>query len=112
MLPDGYDAEEDAEAVMALLNAREIERYELIVEPDILHAPAVEGAVHHNRQALEIRALAGTAAAVENDRPHTVVGQLALDRLFYRLVAKPCCPSIRQGPSNFDCVCALGAALP
>jgi hypothetical protein len=42
----------------------------------------------------------------------TVVGQLALDRLFYRLVAKPCCPSIRQGPSNFDCVCALGAALP
>ena len=35
-------------------------------------------------------------------RPHTVVGQLALDRLFYRLVAKPCCPSIRQGPANFE----------
>ena len=51
-----------------------------LVEPDILHAPAVEGAVDHDRQALDIGALAGAAAAVENDRPHTVVGQLALDR--------------------------------
>src|SRR5205809_183252 len=52
----------------------------LLVEPDILHAPAVEGAVDHDRQALDIGALAGAAAAVENDRPHIVVGQLALDR--------------------------------
>src|SRR5258705_11121275 len=52
----------------------------LLVEPDILHAPAVEDAVAHDRQALDIGALAGAAAAVENDRPHIVVGQLALDR--------------------------------
>ena len=56
------------------------ERIHLLVEPDILHAPAVEDAVDHDRQALDIRALAGAAAAVENDRPHIVVGQLALDR--------------------------------
>ena len=34
------------------------ERIHLLVEPDILHAPA------HDRQALNIRALAGAAAAV------------------------------------------------
>ena len=51
------------------------ERIHLLVEPDILHAPAVEDAVDHDRQALDIRALAGAAAAVENDRPHTAVGR-------------------------------------
>jgi len=51
----------------------------LLVEPDILHAPAVEDAVDHDRQAFDIGALAGAAAAVENDRPHIVVGQLAFD---------------------------------
>src|SRR5262245_57780508 len=55
-------------------------RVHLRVEPDILHAPAVEDAVDHDRQALDIGPLAGAAAAVENDRPHIVVGQLALDR--------------------------------
>src|SRR6516165_12614157 len=56
------------------------ERIHLLVEPDILHAPAVEDAVDHDCQALHIRTLAGAAAAVENDRSHTVVDQLALDR--------------------------------
>jgi hypothetical protein len=54
--------------------------YQLLVEPDILHAPAVEDAVDHDRQALDIGTLASPATAVENDRPHAVVGQLAFDR--------------------------------
>src|SRR6516162_3084566 len=56
------------------------ERIHLLVEPDVLHAPSGEDAIDHDCQAFDIGALTGAAAPVENDRPHIVVGQLALDR--------------------------------
>src|SRR5467141_211059 len=52
----------------------------LFVEPDVFHAPAVEDAVDHDRQALDPGLLAGPAAAIEDDRPGVVLRQLALDR--------------------------------
>src|SRR5438552_7660883 len=58
----------------------------LFVEPDVLHAPAVEDAVDHDRQPLHMRLPAGRAAVVKDDRPGAVFRQLPLD-LPYQLLA-------------------------
>ena len=47
----------------------------LFVEPHILHAPAVEQAVDHDRQSLQLRLPAGRKAVVVKDRPSTIVLQ-------------------------------------
>src|SRR5207253_1599477 len=49
------------------------------VQPNILHAPAVEQAVDHDRQSLELRLPAGRKAIVEKDRPRTILLQLPVD---------------------------------
>src|SRR5215813_3578113 len=51
----------------------------LFVEPDVLHAPAVEQAVHHDRQALDLRQRAGRSAGVKNDRTDHFLGQHSFD---------------------------------
>ena len=51
----------------------------LPIEPDILHAPAVEHAVRHDRQAFDLRLPARREAVVEQDRPRTVLLQFPVD---------------------------------
>jgi hypothetical protein len=51
----------------------------LFVEPDVLHAPAVEDAVDHHRQPLHPRLPTRRAAAVIDDRPGAVLRQLPFD---------------------------------
>ena len=51
----------------------------LSIQPNILHAPAVEQAVDHDRQSLELRLPAGRKAIVEKDRPRTILLQLPVD---------------------------------
>ena len=51
----------------------------LFVEPDILHAPAVEEAVDHDRQPLDLRLPAGREAVVEEDRPSAILLQFLVD---------------------------------
>ena len=51
----------------------------LFVEPDILHAPAVENAVLHQSQPLDLGLPAGALPHKEDDRAHRVLDQLALD---------------------------------
>src|SRR5437899_5577432 len=58
----------------------------LFVEPDVFHAPAVEDAVDHDRQPLDMRLPAARAAVVKDDRPGAVFRQFALD-LPYQLLA-------------------------
>src|ERR1051325_1965391 len=41
----------------------------LFVEPDLLHAPAVEEAVHHDCETLHLRLPAGCKAVVKEDLP-------------------------------------------
>src|SRR5438552_15132955 len=48
----------------------------LLVEPDILHAPAVEDAVDHDGQPFDVGLPAGSAAPVIDDRPGAILGQL------------------------------------
>jgi hypothetical protein len=59
--------------------ARSRRRTPLPVEPDVFHTPAVKDAVDHHRYVLEIRIPAGSRAAVEDDRPSKVLGQLPFD---------------------------------
>src|SRR5215831_224261 len=49
------------------------------VEPHILHPPAVENAVVHQRQPLDLRLPASTLAHEEDDRADRVFDQFALD---------------------------------
>src|SRR4029077_17471670 len=58
----------------------------LLVEPDIFHTPAVEKAVHHQRQPLHLRIPAGRAAVVKDDRSGAVLRQSPFD-LPYELLA-------------------------
>src|SRR5437762_186738 len=51
----------------------------LFIEPDVFHAPAVENAVDHRAQPFDIRLPASCAAAVKDDWPGDILGQLALD---------------------------------
>src|SRR5271169_3634379 len=51
----------------------------LSVEPDVLHAIAVEDAVDHDRQPLDIGLPAGRVAAVKDNRPGDILGELAFD---------------------------------
>src|SRR5579885_2443239 len=51
----------------------------LFVEPDVLEAPAVVGAVDHDVQPLDLRPPAGRLAQVELDRPHHRLLQSAVD---------------------------------
>jgi len=51
----------------------------LFVEPDVLAAMAVEDAVGHYRQPLDIGLPAGPAARIEDDRPCAVFSELAFD---------------------------------
>src|SRR6202047_740973 len=51
----------------------------LFVEPNVLHAPAVEDAVDQHRQPLHPRLPARRAAAVIDDRPGAVLRQLPFD---------------------------------
>src|SRR5215469_876655 len=48
-------------------------------EPDVFHAPAVEEAVDHDRQPLDLRLAAGREAVVVEDRAGAVFLQLAVD---------------------------------
>src|SRR5260370_18410582 len=57
----------------------------LFVEPNVLHAPAVEDAVDHYRQPLHPRLPARRAAAVIDHLPGAVLPQLPLD-LSYALL--------------------------
>src|SRR3954454_3059191 len=54
--------------------------FRLLIEPDILQAPAIEDAVDHQRDALDVRAQAGAARVVKDDRAGIVLRQSALDR--------------------------------
>src|SRR5262249_31540929 len=51
----------------------------LIVEPDVLHAPAVEQAVDHNRQTLDPGERAGCGTGVKNDRTDHFLCQHSFD---------------------------------
>src|SRR6266851_570304 len=51
----------------------------LSVEPNVFHAPAVEAAVGHRRQPLELRLHAGREPRIEEHRPRGILGQPALD---------------------------------
>src|SRR5437763_14012303 len=52
----------------------------LFVEPGVFPAVAAEDAVHLQRDVLDVGLPAGRDAAIEDDRPREVLGQLALDR--------------------------------
>src|SRR6516164_7147902 len=52
----------------------------LFVEPDVLHAPAVEDAVDHDGQPLDVGLPAGSLAGIKDDGPGADLGQLAFDR--------------------------------
>src|SRR6516225_2715402 len=54
-------------------------RYRLLVEPDVLHAPAVGNAVDHDRQSFYIGLPAAATSIVKDDRASTVLGQLPFD---------------------------------
>src|SRR5215472_7653261 len=54
-------------------------RRRLLFEPDVLHAPAIEMAVHHLGEALDPRLPADPTTGVEQDRPGDVRRQPALD---------------------------------
>src|SRR5205085_6843529 len=49
------------------------------VEPGILHAPHIVGAVDPDRDALHLRVGAGHRARVEDDRPAAIFGEIFLD---------------------------------
>ena len=51
----------------------------LLVEPDVLHAPAIGDAVDHDRQPFHIGLPAAAASIVKDDRPGAVLCQLPLD---------------------------------
>src|SRR5947207_1484180 len=51
----------------------------LFVEPHILHAPAVEQAVRHDRQSLQLGVPAGREAVVVQDRSSTILLQFPVD---------------------------------
>src|SRR6516162_11953376 len=51
----------------------------LLVEPDILHAPAVGDAVDHDRQPFHMGLPAAGTSIVKDDRASTVLGQLPFD---------------------------------
>src|SRR6266699_5598630 len=55
------------------------QRPRLPVEPDVFHAPAVEAAVGHRHQPLELRLHAGCEARIEENRARGILGQPALD---------------------------------
>src|SRR6516162_858805 len=52
----------------------------LLVEPDVLHAIAVEDAVDHDRQPFDIGLPARPAPGIKDDWPGAVFGQLLFDR--------------------------------
>src|SRR6516164_1906102 len=54
-------------------------RYRLLVEPDVLHAPAVGDAVDHDRQSFHIGLPAAGTSIVKDDRASIVLGQLSFD---------------------------------
>src|SRR5689334_17666654 len=54
-------------------------RPELSIEPDVLHAPAVEAAVGHRHQVLEAGLLAARKSGIKQHRARSVGGQTALD---------------------------------
>src|SRR6516165_4097883 len=63
----------------APLSAGRLCRYRLLVEPDVLHAPAVGNAVDHDRQSFHIGLPAAATSIVKDYRAGTVLGQLAFD---------------------------------
>src|SRR5262245_24559490 len=46
----------------------------LAIQPDVLEAPAVERAVHHEGQVLDIGSPAGRTPGIEDDRPRPFLG--------------------------------------
>src|SRR5262249_42044802 len=59
----------------------------LAIQPDVLEAPAVERAVHHEGQVLDIGSPAGRTPGIEDDRPRPFLGQFALDCPYQLLAA-------------------------
>src|ERR1700730_11128413 len=57
----------------------------LFITPHVFHGPAIVDAVAHDRQPLHIGLPAVSAGGVEDDRPHAVLRQLALDLPYQRL---------------------------
>src|SRR6516225_4386651 len=51
----------------------------LFIEPDVFHAPAVEDAVNHDRQPLDIGLPAGPAFRIENNWPGAVFRELSFN---------------------------------
>src|SRR6266404_1172846 len=51
-----------------------------LIEPDVFHAPAVEDAVDHDGQSLDVGLPAGSLAGIKYDGAGAVIGQLAFDR--------------------------------
>src|SRR5205085_11383829 len=51
----------------------------LFIEPHILHAPAVIGAVDHHRAVLDLRLPAGCLPRVINDGPHALLDHSPFD---------------------------------
>src|SRR5215471_2264226 len=51
----------------------------LLIQPNVLEAPAIEQAVHHDGHVLDIGSPAGRSPGIEDNRPRPVLGQFALD---------------------------------
>src|ERR1700720_3952749 len=52
---------------------------ELLVEPDVFHAPAVVDAIDHRRQTFRLGVPAGCAPRLKNDRPRSLLLQCSID---------------------------------
>src|SRR5260370_37720336 len=65
--------------IARLARKHDARRKRLPVEPDVFHAPAVEDAVDHRRQPLDLRLPAGRCEAVQDDRPCPILLQLPVD---------------------------------
>src|SRR6516162_2421281 len=61
----------------------------LLIQPNVLEAPAVERAVHHDGHVLDIGSPAGRTPGIEDNRPRLVLGQFALDCPYQLLPALP-----------------------
>src|SRR6516164_5539435 len=51
----------------------------LFIEPNILHAPAIEQAVNHDRQSFQLGSPAGREAVVVKNRSSTILLQFLVD---------------------------------
>src|SRR3984893_15749 len=80
-----------------------------LVQPDILHTPAVENAVLHQGHPLDFGLPAGALPHEENDRAHRLFDQLALD-LPHQLLAL-CRVTLRRLPIDQRIYLGIAASV-